>query len=138
MAHHSETGGEDIRSHGGCPGAGVRPCPEVHNPLDISRALLEFDNDLPFLKELLDGFMKTVSLQIAAMREAVSDGNSEVLRRAAHSIKGGAANLTADVLSGYASELEGIAGTGPLEKASETLALLEEELSRLEEYAKII
>ncbi len=82
--------------------------------------------------------MKTVSLQIAAMREAVSDGNSEVLRRAAHSIKGGAANLTADVLSGYASELEGIAGTGPLEKASETLALLEEELSRLEEYAKII
>lgn len=138
MAHHSEPGGEDTRSHGGCPDAGVRPCPEVHDPLDISRALLEFDNDLPFLKELLDGFVKTVLLQIAAMREAVSDGNRGVLGRAAHSIKGGAANLTADVLSGYARELEGIAGTGPLEKASETLALLEEELSRLEKYAKII
>ena len=59
-----------------------------------------------------------------------------MVRGEAHSIKGGAANLTADELSKIAFELENIGRSGALEKSIETLERLEQAFSRLEHFTK--
>ena len=59
-----------------------------------------------------------------------------MVKREAHSIKGGAANLTADELSSVALELENIGKSGVLEGGAEDLERLEKEVYRLEDYVK--
>jgi len=115
---------------------GMTSMSEEHTPLDRGRALEEFDGDKDFLARLLNGFVDTVRGQIPAMRKALLDGNAEIVRKEAHSINGGAANLTADDLSGRALELERLAGQGSLEGGMEALGRLEQEFQRLESYAR--
>jgi HPt (histidine-containing phosphotransfer) domain-containing protein len=78
--------------------------------------------------------VETVRGQIPVMRKALTDGNAEIVRKEAHSIKGGAANLTADDLSGRALELERLAGEGSLEGGMEALGRLEQAFQRLETF----
>ena len=98
------------------------------------KEILEGDEE--FLLEVLEGFFENVTSQIGIIRQAISEGDAEVVRREAHSIKGGAANLTADALSKIAFELENIGRSGVLEKSIETLEKLEQAFSRLERFAK--
>jgi len=105
-------------------------------PMDFDRAIEEFEGDREFLIEVLNGFLENVKSQIATIRQAISDGDSEAVRREAHSIKGGAANLTADALSKVALELENIGKSGILEGGIEAIERLEKEFHRLEAYAR--
>ena len=90
---------------------------------------------LPHRKmEVLEGFFGNVTSQIGIIREAISNGDSEIVRREAHSIKGGAANLTADALSKIAFELENIGRSGMLEEGIDSLQKLEGEFFRLERF----
>ena len=108
------------------------------DPMNFARAIEEFDGDKKFLMEVLEGFIKNATAQIATMRQALSDGNMEAIGREAHAIKGGAANLTADALSEIASELMNIGKSGILKEGIEILERLEKELHRLEVYAREI
>jgi two-component system, sensor histidine kinase and response regulator len=105
------------------------------DPMDFAQAIEEFEGDEEFLMEVLEGFFENVTSQIGIIRQAISAGDAEVVRREAHSIKGGAANLTADVLSKTAFELENIGRSGVLENSVETLERLEQAFSRLEHFA---
>jgi len=105
-------------------------------PMDFEKAIEEFEGDKEFLMEVLEGFLENVRAQIPAIRQAITDGDSEVVSREAHSIKGGAANLTADVLSKIAFELENIGKSGALEGGIQVLERLEEEFRRLEGYVR--
>jgi HPt (histidine-containing phosphotransfer) domain-containing protein len=105
-------------------------------PMDFEMAIEEFEEDKEFLMEVLDGFLETVRNQIEAIRQVILDGDAEVVRREAHSIKGGAANLTAYSLSKVAFELENIGKSGVLEGGTEVLERLEKEFHRLEGYAR--
>ncbi len=67
---------------------------------------------------------------------AISDGDAELVKREAHSIKGGAANLTANELSGIAFELENIGKSNTLEASTVILERLEKEFYRLDAFAK--
>ena len=117
--------------------------PEVQNPkselgndpIDFARAIEEFEGDGEFLMEVLEGFIGNVTSQIKRIRQAISDGDAEAVRREAHSIKGGAANLTANDLSGIAFELENIGKSGMLEEEGiDALQKLEREFFRLERF----
>lgn len=110
--------------------------PQSIPPIDYERALEEFENDKEFLKEVLEGFLENVVVQIESIRKAIIDGNAEVVRRESHSIKGGAANLTADQLSGIAFELENIGKSGNINNGMEILEKLGKEFHRLEAYAQ--
>ena len=68
------------------------------------------------------------------MGQAITEGDAEVVRREAHSIKGGAANLLANALSAVAFELENIGKSGVLSEGAETLEKLEREFFRLERF----
>ena len=103
-------------------------------PLDIDHELKEFNNDVKFFKGLIDDFIMHAEQTISVMEKALADNDTEALRRAAHAIKGGAANLTANYLSKTASELEDICKSGDLKQSSKSIGQLKNELFRLKEY----
>ncbi|MBW1908477.1 MAG: PAS domain S-box protein [Deltaproteobacteria bacterium] len=81
---------------------------ELTTNLQSSIFNLQSKAPMNFEKAVLEGFLENVRSQIGTLRKAISDGDAEVVRSEAHSIKGGAANLTADALSKVALELENI------------------------------
>ena len=101
-------------------------------PMEYERALEEFEGDEEFLMEVLEGFIGNVTSQIKIIRQAISDGDAEIVRREGHSIKGGAGNLTAGKLVDIAFELENIGKYGMLEGGIVALEKLEQEFFRLE------
>ena len=107
-------------------------------PMDFEKALAEFEGDRVFLTELLKGFTKNVRSQIHVIQQALKARDAERVRREAHSIKGGAANLRADALSGIALELENIAKSGELNKGLHVLERLEKELDAIERMEKTL
>jgi PAS domain S-box-containing protein len=108
---------------------------EANPPLNLNRALDEFDGDKGLLMKLINGFIDIVRGQINIIRKAISDGDMDVVRSEAHSIKGGAANLTAMDLSQLALGLEKIAKTGTKDDSLDVLSRLEQEFLRLEAFA---
>jgi len=105
-------------------------------PMNFEKALGEFEGNREFLMELLWKLMEDVKAQIENIHKALPKGNIEVVRREAHTIKGGASMLTADNLSSVASELEYIAKAGSLEGGTEILERLEKEFSKLQAYIR--
>jgi HPt (histidine-containing phosphotransfer) domain-containing protein len=119
-----------------------RTKPEVMNagldgrPLDFEAAVKEFDDDREFLVEVLQGFLRNVRNQVATIQQAIADENTETVWREAHSIKGGAMNLTADALAAEAANLETIGRQGQLEECPAALEKLTRAFGRLEKYTR--
>jgi PAS domain S-box-containing protein len=103
-------------------------------PMDLEKAVQEFEGDRPFLMDVLEGFRSKARLQIQTIRRAISTGDAKELSREAHAIKGGAANLTASELSRIALELENIGKSGVVAGGEEALVKLENAFSRFEDY----
>ena len=103
-------------------------------PMDFARALEEFEGNREFLTGLLERFLENVRVQLGTIREALDRADAEILRREAHAIKGGAANLAAAELSSAAAELEKTARSGSLGEAPGGLAKLERAYRRLDEF----
>jgi HPt (histidine-containing phosphotransfer) domain-containing protein len=105
-------------------------------PMNFEKARQGFDGDSQFLLEVMTGFIDNVGNQIETIRRAIADGNTDVVWQEAHSIKGGAANLTAEKLSQLASELEGTGKSKNLKDSREVLNKLKSEYVNLKTYAK--
>ncbi len=74
-----------------------------------------------FRAELLEMFFAETKLQIAALTDAISSGSPDLAGRAAHSLKGAAANVGAVQMSELAGKLEVIVRSGGLEFATPLL-----------------
>jgi len=105
---------------------------------DVKQAVREFDGDREFLNKIFNKFMSDVDRQLQILTQAVKTGDGEIIRREAHSIKGGAANLTAVKTSRIASELEKAGKTGHLKEAELLLQQLEQAVRELEGYVRSI
>ena len=103
--------------------------------MNFEKAVEEFMGKEDVVTRIVAAFLDNVKGQIGTIRQAIAQGNAEVVREEAHSIKGGAANLTADSLSGAALELEDIGRSGDLGQAPDALDRLEEEFHRLKMFA---
>ncbi|MBU3915298.1 Hpt domain-containing protein, partial [bacterium] len=103
-------------------------------PLDYEKAIEEFEGDESFLTEVLEGFLNNVKDQIKTIEQAMSDGDFELIRKEAHSIKGGAANLTALDLAKSALEIENIGASGTIDAGFDVIETLKKEFFRLESY----
>ena len=104
--------------------------------MNFQKALEEFENDQEFLNELLEGFLQHLDVQIVQIREALRQGKADAVWKEAHSIKGGAANLSADILSEIAYQLEIEGKSGSLKKCPLILEKLEKEYCRLKHFAE--
>jgi len=129
----------------GLPQRSINQQPIINNqqskkslPMDFKKALNEFEGDEALLIEVLKGFMENVRAQIGVMQQALISQDADRVRREAHSIKGGAANLRADALSRIALELEIIGKSGKLERGVEALRGLEKELDGLEKFERAL
>ncbi len=74
--------------------------------------------------------------QIVIIEQALNEGDPGTVSKEAHSIKGGASNLTADELSNAANELEKTTVLGHSKKTAEKVDNLVKAFSRLESYIK--
>ena len=84
-----------------------------------------------FIGDLTDTFLDDSINLIAQMRSALADKNSEVFRRAAHSMKSNAATFGAMELSTLAKELENLGRENNLE-IGDRLDVLEEVFHQVE------
>ncbi len=105
-------------------------------PLELKRAIDEFDGDREFFMEVLFDFRKKVESQIQTMRESIREKRPDIIKREAHTIKGGAANLAALPLSEMAAELERLGEAGALEKAPLLVDKIEKANRTLYAYAE--
>lgn len=93
--------------------------------LDAAR-LLELDELQPnFVAELIEVYLAEVASLMSAVRKAVAEGNSEHLRRAAHTLKGASGDLYLANVVRISGVLEDDARRGALEGAAEWLQRLE-------------
>jgi two-component system, sensor histidine kinase and response regulator len=111
---------------------------------DVGTALDSLDGDFELLREVAGIFLAQSPKHMERIRGAISDRDPKILQRAAHALKGSAANLLAQGVVEAASQLEEIARGGSVAGSKEALVSLEEELGKLElalgdfeeEYAK--
>ena len=84
---------------------------------DKDEALKMFEDDVEFLKELVEIFINDASEHMSEIEEAVNCRNSEALEKSAHKLKGAAANFgnngTTDTafkleIMGKANNLDGV------------------------------
>jgi len=103
-------------------------------PFRYEEALTDFGGNRSLLQQSLQQFVETVAAQMELMREALHRGNRETVRREAHRIRGGAANLTAYPLAAIAGRLESLAKEGDPADAMQTWEDFQREFKRLQEY----
>ena len=97
--------------------------------LDSLREMVGGDDK--FVIELIDTFLGDAPQMLANMRQAVENGDMEVLHRAAHSLKSNSAEFGGTILSSLCQELEKMSKAGMLEGAAERLALAEAEYEKV-------
>ena len=107
---------------------------KMEEPINLEQAVEEFDNDREFLMELLNGFLENVQVQIKTLNQAISEGDYETVAQEAHSITGGANNLSALELGRVAGELEKLVRANTLESGRESFKQLENEYNRLRDF----
>ena len=103
-------------------------------PIDLDRALNEFLGEKKVLNGLLNEFTAKVRSQIRSIRQAFLSLDFTEIAKEAHSIKGGAANLTANKVAGMASALEKAADLQQVDLVNNLAGELEEQFQQLENY----
>ena len=108
-------------------------------PLDPERVIRACGRQAALVRKIVDTFLDKAPEQLQEVREALEGGEPETIRRAAHKLKGAAANLGAAPLAQLASDLEAAARAGRIEtcigacdglvKAFETLVAAVKETS---------
>ena len=102
--------------------------------LETLRGHLLGDDELA--NEVIDAFLQNAPTQMARLREAYERGDTENIRRQAHSIKGAAGTLSAFALHETAARLEAIAGEEDHEAIGSWVRTLEESFEALERELK--
>lgn len=115
---------------------GPMPHPATAAPLDLSRAIKEFMGHTDVLFELLDSFVDKTWQQIDTIDQAVASDDCKTVAAQAHSLKGAAANLTADQLAQTAGQLEKSAERGAPALDADLVAKLRGQLEALQRFVR--
>jgi HPt (histidine-containing phosphotransfer) domain-containing protein len=98
--------------------------------VDVSQLAELAGEDQEFVQSVVLSFEKSMAQLLATMHSAASQGEVQQLVRAAHQVKGAAANLHAAVLSGLAADLEVNARTLSQAQTQERLNRIAMEIGR--------
>jgi PAS domain S-box-containing protein len=99
--------------------------------LNRASLLERVEGDQELLAEIINLFVDEAPRLLDAMRDALRQGNMAVLERSAHSLKGAASNLSANLTAAAASRLEKNAKNGDVESSRASLTNLEGAVDRL-------
>jgi PAS domain S-box-containing protein len=106
--------------------------PPVDNVFSRGAVLDSLDGDSELLHDIVGIFLTRYPNQMDKIREAISTRGAKVLERAAHALKGSAANLLARGVVEAASKLEEIGRAGTFAGSAEALQSLEAEIMKLQ------
>jgi len=98
--------------------------------LDRSALLDRVEGDMELLGDIIELFKEDSVRQIAAIRDAIENKQADLLRRAAHTLKGTCGNLGVPEAAATSLDLEKLAAAGDLSRAQEILRTLEEQIQR--------
>ena len=87
--------------------------------------------DEQLAREMVVIFVDECPHMIGAVHDALASGSPDAVRRAAHALKGAAANFTPDGATATARQLELSAAEGRLDQAASLIDRLERELDAL-------
>jgi PAS domain S-box-containing protein len=105
----------------------------AHDPVfDAAAALESLEGDSELLHEIAGIFLAEAPQHMEKIRAAVADRDPQLLERAAHGLKGAAANLLAQGVVNAAGKLEEIGRAGYVAGSQQGLVLLEQELQKLQ------
>jgi HPt (histidine-containing phosphotransfer) domain-containing protein len=94
--------------------------------------------DGEFLAELLETYFSDTPQLFTTMHTAITEGDAEAFRRAAHSLKSNSANFGALDLSQKAKVLEDMGKAGDLSQAGEVLPDVEKEYAKVKSALEMI
>jgi response regulator RpfG family c-di-GMP phosphodiesterase len=100
---------------------------------DPAVALETLDGDFDLLREVIGISLTQFIKHMQNIREGVAHEDPKLLDRAAHALKGTAANLLATGVVDASSRLEEMGRSGSLAGSKEALTVLEEEISKLQQ-----
>jgi len=99
---------------------------------DLAHLHILLQNNQEKVNGLLKVFIETSGKNISELGEALGNGDAEAVRRLAHTVKGSAALLKADVVSNLAFEIERMGEEGDLSSAMNKYDLFVKNYSDLE------
>jgi HPt (histidine-containing phosphotransfer) domain-containing protein len=100
-------------------------------PLDWQQALEQLDENESLLQHMAEIFFEEAPRLMENIRQAMVQGNTTELHRAAHTLKGSAAVFAAGPTVAAALRLETIGREGPLTEADDALSELEQAMAQL-------
>ncbi|MBU0729284.1 MAG: response regulator [Proteobacteria bacterium] len=103
-------------------------------PFDLDRAIKEYEGERGVVIEIIDEFLLDVRKQLETIARAIDESDAEIIRREAHSIKGGARNITAEPMADAAAALEDAGKSADMGNAGLALKKLEEEIDHFASY----
>ena len=98
---------------------------------DPQTLLARLMGDKQLAKRIISGFLNDVPGQFGRLKESLERGDSSVARLHAHSLKGAAANLSAESFRAVCGELQEAAAAGDISLASSLLPKLKKQLNLL-------
>ena len=105
----------------------------VINPSALDALMEATGGDPDFLREMIDVFLADTVELLAAMDGALASGDTEALRRAAHSLKSNAATFGAMRLTALARQLEELGKTAEMSGSPPVLAAARAEFASVED-----
>ncbi len=109
--------------------------PQANAPIDLAHFETFTDGDHALEKELLDLFFEQAELSLVELKESLADNNNDSWGKAAHRLKGAAANLGAAPLAEACKNAEdGYEETPPNKEAM--LATIQKTLEELQNFLK--
>jgi CheY-like chemotaxis protein/HPt (histidine-containing phosphotransfer) domain-containing protein len=116
------------------PGVPVRSPAEAETPaepIDWKVPLASVGDDPELLRDVLDAFLEETTLRFHEMESALVDTNPELLRRAAHTLKGGLTMLGAMTAAEQAGAIEKLGVARRTDTAAELMVPLRRSVDRL-------
>ena len=103
----------------------------INAPVDYSTALLWVDGDRTLLAELTEIFLEDCPRRLHELEQAVTEGNANMIKQTAHSLKGMVACFGARLAQERAAEMEGLGKAGDVTNTSALLPQLQREFARV-------
>ena len=112
------------------PAGSIADQPADDSPFDLGALLDRCMGDQSFRDRLLAKFPEQALATVQKLAECFATGDAKQAARAAHTLKGTAANLSASTLQKLAAELESLGNSGSLDEAQRRLEALRAEVER--------
>jgi HPt (histidine-containing phosphotransfer) domain-containing protein len=103
----------------------------VLDPPALERLVETIGDDRSLLTALIDTFLRDTPRLVEAVRRGLERGQTDEVRRAAHTLKSNGATFGAMSLSELSRQLEALARSGTLEGADELITQIDAEYERV-------